>query len=172
MKAIGFDIGVKNLAYCVMSEAGVCHWDVLSVQGKDFTETSENLISMLHDEFPELNCDVVLIENQPVMKNPLMKSIQMMIYSYFKILAYQTGCQCEIKLVSASTKLKVKKNTTTGKLTYKEKKDLAVRMARQYLQGTEWLEKLEAHKKKDDISDALLYCINFLECKGVLKASN
>lgn len=170
MKAIGFDIGIKNLAYCVMSEVGVCHWNILNVQGKDFTETSENLISMLHDEFPEINCDAVLIENQPVMKNPLMKSIQMMIYSYFKILAYQTGCRCEIKLVSASTKLKVKKNTTTGKLTYKEKKDLAVRLASDYLQGTEWLEKLETHKKKDDISDALLYCINFLECKGVLKA--
>lgn len=173
MKVIGFDIGIKNLAYCIMNEQGVCHWNVLDVQGKDFNDTSDNLIAVLHDEFGELDCEAVLIENQPVMKNPVMKSIQMLVYSYFKILKYQSGCECEIKLVSASTKLKVKKNSDTNmKLSYKEKKQLSVRLAEIYLEGSEWLNKFREHKKKDDLSDALLYCINYLECKGVLKASN
>lgn len=171
MRVLGFDIGVKNLAFCVMTENGVCNWNVLDIQGKDFNETSDNLISLLHDEFPELEYDAILIENQPVMKNPVMKTIQMMIFSYFKILAYQSGSSCDIKLVSAATKLKVKKNACKDtKLSYKEKKRLAVKVAGEYLRGTEWLEKLQAHTKKDDISDALLYCINFLEKQGVWKA--
>lgn len=172
MKVLGFDIGVKNLAYCVMSVQGVCQWNVLDVKGKDFNQTSENLIGFLHDEFPELDFEAVLIENQPVMKNPVMKSIQMLIYSYFKILKYQTGAACEIKLVSASTKLNVTLNKDIkAKLTYKEKKNLAVELARKYLKTSDWLSQFEAHKKKDDISDALLYCVNYLESKGVLKAS-
>lgn len=172
MKVVGFDIGVKNLAYCIMSENGVCHWNVLDVQGKDFTETSDNLIAALHDEFPGLEYDAILIENQPVMKNPVMKSIQMLIYSYFKIMRYQIGSECEIKLVSASSKLKVEKNSCKDKLSYKEKKELSIKLAEQYLDGTEWLAKFQIHKKKDDLSDALLYCINYLECKGALKALN
>ena len=32
-----------------------------------------------------LDVDLVVIENQPALKNPTMKSIQMMIYSYFLI---------------------------------------------------------------------------------------
>ena len=35
-----------------------------------------------------LNCDIVVIENQPVLKNPTMKSIQMVLYSYFLIYGY------------------------------------------------------------------------------------
>lgn len=174
MKVVGFDIGVKNLAYCIMNDEGVCAWAVLDVQGKDFNETSSNLIACMHDEFPDLDFDAVLIENQPVMKNPIMKSIQMLIYSYFKILAYQMGSECDIKLVSAATKLKVRKNKESGgaKLTYKEKKEKAVSLAGEYVQGTEWADKLCQHKKKDDISDALLYCVNYLESKGALKVSN
>ena len=55
-----------------------------------------------------LNIDYLLIENQPVRLNPIIKSIQMFIYSYFMI----RGCVDknnirEIKLVHAKNKLKL-----------------------------------------------------------------
>ena len=37
-----------------------------------------------------LDVDIVVIENQPVLKNPTMKSIQMVLYSYFLIYGITT----------------------------------------------------------------------------------
>ena len=49
----------------------------------DLFYLGNNLITML-DTYPQLlDVDYVLIENQPFNKNPRMKTIQMLIYSYF-----------------------------------------------------------------------------------------
>ena len=66
-------------------------------------------------EIPELlNVDIVVIENQPSLKNPQMKSIQMILYSYFLILGKVIGNGNlsssyieNIDFCSASNKLKV-----------------------------------------------------------------
>ena len=51
-------------------------------------------------------CENIVIENQPVLKNPTMKSIQIMLYSYFLIKNKNIKI---IKLLNASNKLKVYK---------------------------------------------------------------
>ena len=42
----------------------------------------ENIPDKLDNYNDFLNCEYVLIENQPCMKNPTMKSIQIILYSY------------------------------------------------------------------------------------------
>ena len=51
--------------------------------------------------------DKVVIENQPAMKNPTMKSIQMMIYSYFLMngVCYDSPIT-NIEMINARNKLK------------------------------------------------------------------
>ena len=51
--------------------------------------------------------DYILIENQPVLKNPTMKSVQMILYSYFLINGVIKNTVKEIKFISARNKLKV-----------------------------------------------------------------
>merc|ERR1711935_717315 len=84
-----------------------------------------------------LETDVILIENQPAFKNPRMKSIQMIIYTYFYMkgridVDNQEKYITRLLFLSASNKLKIKfdnkeilnsKIITTNK--YKKNKDLA-----------------------------------------------
>ena len=165
MKILSFDVGIRNLAYCVLEDDKIQRWEVCDFGGteKDFNETSKSLVSLLHDCFPDPEYDAILIENQPVIKNPVMKSIQMIVYSYFCIQAYQHGSNCVLKLCSASNKLKVSKASSIkfeekGGSKYSENKKRAVLYAKSYLelQDNTWTETFEKHKKKDDLADCFL----------------
>lgn len=173
MKIIGFDIGVKNLAYCIFDDIKIEKWKILDISGeKDFNSTSKRLIQTLHDEFPEPEFDIILIENQPVQKNPVMKSIQMILYTYFQIQIYQSGKACEVKLIAASNKLKLKHipidYQNKSKSDYKNNKLKAIACAHNYLKSQEasWKSFFEACKKKDDLSDSMLCIVHYLESNG------
>lgn len=124
----------------------------------------------------------VIIENQPALKNPRMKSIQMFIYSYF-FCGAKEGKFPEldgVRFFNASKKLnptaiveemlkengeEVKKEEKTeqegGEMTeyraYKKRKSDGVELVRKILKGGgEWLDYFESHPKKDDLADSLL----------------
>lgn len=60
------------------------------------------------DDYPQLlNCDTVCIEHQPVLKNPIMKSVAMFIFSYFLLRGTMENKINKVKFISASNKLKV-----------------------------------------------------------------
>ena len=114
-------------------------------------------------------CENIIIENQPVLKNPTMKSIQIMLYSYFLIKNKNIHI---IKLVNASNKLKVYKGDVTKeekdiisniKDKYRRNKMTAILHASLMINDDEKLEYFNSHKKKDDLADAFLmtkYLIN------------
>ena len=136
MKLLSFDVGIKNLAYCLIdSEKDTIEdWGILNISVdpvcdhvmKGLTQCdksakvvinqtklcsahqklkchrdksskripkTKNIIFELGkrivqclDEKPDfMETDLVLIENQPALKNPTMKSVQMILYSYFLI---------------------------------------------------------------------------------------
>ena len=61
----------------------------------------------------------IIIENQPALKNPIMKSIQMIIFTYFNLRGkIDNNSIDKILFLSASNKLKVKfeKNELSVKL--------------------------------------------------------
>jgi len=81
---------------------------------KDRNLLFENIPRKLHELPQLLDVDGVVIENQPSLKNPQMKSIQMILYSYFLILGKVIGNSeitksyiQNIDFCSASNKLKV-----------------------------------------------------------------
>lgn len=115
------------------------------------------------DEHPEfLTADTIDIENQPSLKNPTMKSVQMILYSYFLIKNQQLGRKVSLNLVSARNKLKFSiendaiKETKKIKDNYKRNKKLAIDFTRYFLDGDEWLNFFEKHSKKDDLADCFL----------------
>lgn len=202
-----FDVGVTNLAICIMDNNKIHKWETLNIcsektqcckvlknkkqcckighykdlnnnfycsshKTEDCKKTNEkdNLYSYgvnmykLLDQFPELtSCSKILIENQPVLTNPTIKSISMLLFSYF------INKNPNVYFVNAITKLNYNKEKTKTELSkstnkYKTRKELSIEYANEILKTVnidhEFLNYYLNHKKKDDLADALLYCYN------------
>tara|TARA_Y100000591_G_C21848450_1_gene710094 strand:+ start:2658 stop:3377 length:720 start_codon:yes stop_codon:yes gene_type:complete len=220
---IGWDIGIKNLAYCIINEKtdkivdfniinlieepkvyicsqlnknGSCckskaqyvsktddiyycnkHYNKLDgkqqklikkikapkkVNKYSLEELGMELFKRLDENPLFLECTNIIIENQPVLKNPTMKSIQIMLYSYFLIKNKNIE---KIKLVNASNKLKVCKEKLSEenqqkiskiKDKYRKNKTLAIIHCEMMISDEKVLEFFNSHKKKDDLADAYL----------------
>jgi hypothetical protein len=94
MKICSWDVGIYNLSYCILEqdditkEIKIIKWDIVNLVDSDAQKKNRILlfknIPIKLNQIPELlEVDYVYIENQPVLKNPQMKSIQMILYSYF-----------------------------------------------------------------------------------------
>ena len=87
-------------------------WDVcdISSPGKhDIHVVVQTILKFLEECFDNSLSflSAVVIENQPVMKNPIMKSIQMVIFTYFHMMKKMRFPDLQIHLVSAANKTKV-----------------------------------------------------------------
>jgi len=132
-------------------------------------ELSDKIIGTFDAKSEFLECDYVIIENQPCMKNPTMKSIQMIVYSYFYIRGITDNKSEVIKdivFISAGNKLKVYDGPPieiTVKSRYTRNKKLGIAHTRYLLKNhEEYLSFFELHKKKDDLADAFLQAAYFI----------
>lgn len=128
------------------------------------------------DKLPQLlQAKWICIENQPVLKNPTMKSIQMMLYSYFIMRQQEKKLELhDMILMSAKNKLKVYKDKY-GELPkkilsmrdkYRRNKMMAIEHTRLLVDNEhdeEWQEFYNEHDKKDDLADAYLMTRYFIE---------
>jgi hypothetical protein len=189
---LSFDVGIKNLAYCYLTYSSsvedplsftIQEWNVINI-GTDATHNkikyqSDILFQKLRELFYSKAIDYVVIENQPVLKNPTMKSIQMMIYSFFKIMMLsQDKCVKDVVLVNACNKLKfatvilprllpdLQPMASDSNITckYKKSKYTAIQYTKELLRckcmHTE-LTFFNEFKKKDDLADTLLQGLYF-----------
>jgi len=122
-----------------------------------------------------LGVEEVIIENQPSMKNPKMKSIASTLFDYFIIRGYVDKIHnIDLKLIRymcPSNKLKVNENNTlevfkknkddTKK--YKLTKNLGIEYTRKLLQeNDQQIKYLDLFKKKDDLCDSFLQGLYYL----------
>ena len=184
-----FDIGIKNLAYCILYQnenktITIKKWDIIKLleddekcKGFSLNEITNRMYNKLNTELEDYNITEVLLENQPCLKNPVMKSIQMIIYGYFQYQTILLGREIKnIKLINASNKLKVGKNLheinnkdeiTKIKSKYTRNKKLAIEYTNWILQNRinnyEELNKyFNNNKKKDDLADAFLQGLYYI----------
>jgi hypothetical protein len=196
-RIVSFDVGIYHMTYSVMTVDSTNHKFHLeemymidlkngSKVKADFNTLVDALIERLYERFvyewdPAMKIDEVLVENQPVFKNPTMKSLQMVICTFFKMMGLNTGDVLTVRFVSASNKLKVKLRppTTAAKTeqkndqkpkqknTYKDNKKLAVDIALFYLENVmknqDQVNFLRSHKKKDDFADSFLQGLHYCE---------
>ena len=248
IKILSFDVGIKNLAYCILSwdkcKYTIYDWGVINLT-EDIIENNNNsnvdtefiinykkmkindlkkymvkyginiegkkkdLISNCEvflkskkllrikkcknmklsdigitlcnnlDKYPEFhNVDYILIENQPVLKNPTMKSIQIMIFSYFIMKNFVNNDNnkiSDILLISAKNKLKVYDGPDiTGNYKLSNKYALTKKLAIEYCKyminhDQENLNFFLNHSKKDDLADSFLQGAYYLKSKPNLK---
>lgn len=97
---------------------------------------------------------IINIENQPCLKNPLMKTIQIIITTYYKM------NNSKINIIKADHKFKwLNLNTTCpkGDTEYDNRKNYSIDTCLNYLKQNNlnnWIQIIESFKKKDDICDA------------------
>ena len=160
MYILSFDIGIKNLSYILIDIINseniieqcynIIEWDIINiinekekVKEKSFNDISHSLFDKLIEKFPNEylnNVNYIVLENQHVLKNPIMKSIQMMIYSFF---------MTKIKLENYNIIIKFQN-------------------ANQNLEHT-IIEKYNKFKKKDDLADCLLQGLYFCIHNKIIK---
>ncbi len=133
---------------------------------------SKNIINVFDSEpFQNYTIEYVFIENQPCLKNPIMKSIQMIVYSYFLI---KLPLLKSVELCNACNKLKCYKGphvihpyTNNKNNKYKINKFLAIKYCTYMITNDDciYIDLFSNSKKKDDLADSYLqgiYCNNKL----------
>ena len=173
MKILSFDVGIKNLAYCVLdSSHKIYHWGVINVlEGittkKVDPDMTTNLVFDKLDALPDIaNVDRVVIENQPSLKNPKMKTMQIIILSYFvnRQRTSNTSIQ-KIDCFAPRNKLNIyqapRRNeieeAITCKSVYSRTKKMSVEFTKDMISDqTEWLALISNSKKKDDLADSFI----------------
>jgi hypothetical protein len=224
MKILSFDVGIKNLSFCLLNDTVIEDWGILNICTDDVCEhCSKNgqrcdksvkfidkagfkvcpshsklkayadikfkkhskknnpmlgqgicIVETLRNKVDFLDVDLVVIENQPALKNPTMKSIQMIIYSYFLI----SGVTCDdskvdsIEMINARNKLKAYTGPVVPcdiKDRYKKTKFLGIEYCKHMInesgQDDKFINLFDNSKKKDDLADAYLQGIYVLKSK-------
>jgi hypothetical protein len=163
---ISFDIGIKNLALCILKktdeEISILDWRIISLADKkkdikgidDIAERIymelDNIIGYLKER--EINeIDYVLIENQPSNLNGMMKTIQYIIYCYFSLLKYWDKIIGNVVLVNASLKTK----------THEYKPDIQIKMDE--IQKTKNSKGFRRDKYKMNKQTSIEICKNYIK---------
>ena len=233
-KVIAWDIGLKNLSYCILQKDGdgpltkhnysVVDWEVINlyeeeinkytccgltkkkeicgkkakyykndkfyckthsecdvkkinkpkIKNKNPFEYAKRIKNEL-DKRPKL-CDVnyVIIENQPALVNPIMKTVQIIIFSYFSF-KYSPENSLLVQNINAKRKEKLPLNDSEWegsiyhkqyqerikiiKSKYTRRKLLCFYYAKMCLEPSpEMQDFLSNHKKQDDLTDSFLMC--------------
>jgi len=189
---ISFDIGIKNLALCILKKTDkieVLDWRIIAIAESkkelkgidDISERVYNEMDIIVGFLKEANInmiDYVLIENQPSNLNGIMKTIQHIIYNYFNLIKHWDKEVDNVVLVNASLKSKtheyvpeityeesdVKKNAKNFRRSkYVYNKKLSIDICQNYIKDNERLTDIFVNnKKKDDLSDACLQAVSYI----------
>ncbi len=114
------------------------------------------------------NCDIILIENQPSLKNPIMKSVQMLLFTYCIVRGFIDNLiLTDLKLISAQNKLKKCQQIDIFKdrsKNYKDRKKLAIDYCKYIIEKDHInMDFFNKNTKKDDLADSLLQAIYYIE---------
>lgn len=194
MKILSFDVGIKNLAYCIFdsNQSKILNWDIIDLNVENFTakvpsgnssiaksanDIHITLIKQL-DNLPFLlNVDYVVIEKQPSF-NPKMRIIGGCLQSYFYIRGVvDNPTITSIEFFSPKHKLKCYigpplKLESKVKSKYAQTKKMGVLIAEIKLQEfneTTFKNLFTSSKKKDDLADCYLQAITFCIFKKFCK---
>jgi len=129
-----------------------------------------------------LEPNIILLENQPVLKNPTMKSMQMFLYSYYLMHILDSNIELNIKklqcycaskkldminFLSKKKQLSINTFIDTVNNPYQKNKKMSVMMLEVLLKNNpKWLEYFNSNTKKDDLADSLLMTLHYFEKNG------
>ena len=178
VRILSWDVGTKNLAYCIVNgnrgsheNVEIIDWNVISLtsDSKHLHKLSQELFEKLNEIKELIGNDAVVIENQPCLRNPKMKTMQILLYSYFVIKCnVDNDMKTDIRMMSASNKLKCYDGPelelpTKSKSKYIIRKKKAIEHCKHFIKGNEmYYDFFMDHDKKDDLADSYLQGLYYL----------
>lgn len=143
----------------------------------NLTLIGQSIFQELDTKSNLLESNLVLLENQPVLKNPTMKSIQMFMYSYYIMRGVEDNTKkvTEINCYSANNKTELdafiepdeKKIINDQLQSIKDskgkRKKKAILLTNKILENCpNWLNFFKDNKKRDDLADSFLMSLHYL----------
>jgi hypothetical protein len=177
IQLLSFDIGIKNMAYCITKIQDDNKFKVISLEKVDLNSsgniqklidnTIEFLDNIINDPIIDINHKlIILIECQ---MTSIMRTIQTCINTYFKVVNKHQRLDIETIYVSPKHKLKLMDKfpdiITSSK--YKQNKLDAIFYTTHLLTNIDEFKDIDImniiniNKKKDDLCDAYLMCVYY-----------
>ncbi len=174
---------IGNIHYCkshhesvskkYMEKYSITEYRKNKISKMSIKDIQLNLIRIFDNNPQFLQVTEVIIENQPALKNPTMKSIASVISNYFLIRGIvdkeKTNSKIKhVQFICPCNKLKINNDNTvavlsrSGKEKYKRTKQLGIQYCKQLI-NKKWLTYLETFKKKDDLCDAYLQGVYYID---------
>jgi len=152
--AVKFSFSEGEFKFCCKG-----HEDESNIQplkDKKIDEKCKFIIKKFDEIFNKDEIDCIVIENQPSFRAPTLKSIQIMIFTYWCMFKDEVHFQNPVcktfnsKLISDLDK----------KIKYRETKKLSIKMMEKLIDKDK-LSEINKFKKRDDISDSYLHAVSF-----------
>jgi hypothetical protein len=169
-KVLAFDIGTRNLAFCMVDHDGavsptILDWGLIDLgikKGASPKTIHSAVKRLIHDRFSSDPSVHVVIESQAVARQ-VMKTIATVIFSQFHMAGF-----AHVSIISARQKLSCASPDTIK--TYEQRKAQAILHTSATLtacpHNVHWLTELfNLARKKDDLADAYLTALAYLRKK-------
>lgn len=155
---VAIDVGIKNLAICVVDNYKILLWKVINIS---YNNICVSIIEEFNQFYDIIKDAVILIEKQMTRK---MCVVQSYIEMYFRMKNFK-----DVIIYNAICKLAGtgKENTGRGKIRYYARKKAAVELCTDWLKEhpqEEWVNTLwDSTKKKDDLADTLCMTVSYIK---------
>ena len=161
---LSFDVGIKNLAFCVID----CQFKIHDWFCTEIPNPTTHLKSLLYylDSLQLMdNIDTILIEKQPY-RNAKMRLLENILLTYFNVRNIDNSNDVKILSYSAKHKLGELGKQIKGKKNYNQRKKLSIQLCStfldRYTQEAVFKYYFTQSKKKDDLADCVLQVLSYL----------
>lgn len=151
---LSIDVGIRNLAMCLMNDRKIVQWDVGGVPPLSDDGLYESMLKHILTRPWVLDANIVLIEKQPD-KNRKMKSVEDFLHAYFVIQGKKT--------IIYDARHKIPDISGPGKVRYRQRKNASIQRCREFVakENPSLLQFFNSHDKKDDLADTVMQALSY-----------
>ena len=168
---LSIDVGIKNLAMCLLDEDKnnlVVEWDVDGIPPQHRDGVYVSMRDHLDARPWVLNAKTILIEKQPD-RNKKMVSVMHFLYAYFII-------KCpKAETILYDARHKIPDVAGPGKAQYNKRKKVSIERCEDFIRSnsvnSHWINTFVKSKKKDDLADTVMQALSFVNRREVIPAS-
>jgi len=160
MKILSIDVGIRNLAMCLLNDAGnvIEQWDVSGIPPQHEDGVYVSLRKHLDDRPWTLEADVTLIEKQPD-RNKKMKTVENFLHAYFVIK------NPEKETIIYDARHKIPDVAGPGRAQYLKRKKTSIDRCKEFIHtgdaNAHWIPTFTSSKKKDDLADTVMQALSY-----------
>jgi hypothetical protein len=160
MKILSIDVGIRNLAMCLLNDTGniIEQWDVSGIPPQHEDGVYVSLRKHLDDRPWTLEADVTLIEKQPD-RNKKMKAVENFLHAYFVIK------NPDKETIIYDARHKIPDVAGPGRSQYLKRKKTSIERCKEFIHTGEtnahWIPTFTASKKKDDLADTVMQALSY-----------